>query len=677
MKIALCGNPNVGKTTLFNRLTRSSAPVGNWHGVTVEAKQKHITGRKDMLLVDLPGAYSLTARSNEECVTRDGVLEGDFDVVIAVAEVNNLRRNLYLFTQLAEAGKKLVLVVNMLDEARGTVDLTLLERRLGVPVVGTSDKRENPTAEVISAVARAAHAKIEYITADISRLSGELGAKAEKNGIDPIFAAMKLVERDEFVTEKLGYELDRSGACGGGFCSACGRACDRDLPSRLRYGFIDRALDGVIGAASEKSARKKRISERLDKIVLGRFALPIFFVIMAIVFVVTFEVGKPLSDLIALLPSLLSDSVGGSIATPWVRSLVCDGVIAGAGAVLAFLPQTVLLFLLTALLQDSGYMSRVAFVTDDFFKRFGLGGRAAFSVILGLGCSATAVMSTRGIAERSTRIRTAFIAPYVPCSARLAVFTAISAYFGLSGLIVAAMYVLGFITALVVLKISQPFVKRTRTEELLMEIPPYRLPSFKRIAKSVGRDIGSFIARVGSVVLCVNVIIWTLSSFSVGYGFGGGAERSMMHTISTVLAPVFSPLGFGNWRAVTALISGVAAKETVIAVIASLGGQGAVFGSTEAAVSFLIFTCLYVPCVATLAAIGKECGVKTAVLSAAVHFAVAYIAAFVFYVSAASIKTDITRAVVLWSCIVAAAFAFGVFAHVRHKRTKGQIRHGC
>lgn len=674
MKLALCGNPNVGKTTLFNRLTRSSAPVGNWHGVTVEAKQKRVTGHKDVTLVDLPGAYSLTARSDEERVTRDGVLFGDFDAVIVVAEVNNLRRNLYLLTQLAEAGKKLVLVVNMMDESRHSVDLELLSERLGIPVVGASEKRKNPTEEIISSAKRAACVRIDYASS-IGK-DDAFYKKAAAAGLCPTFAAMKLVERDEFVESKLGGTNISGAACR--CCGSC-RECDRDMPARLRYDYIDRMLSGVIGGRTAGGEKKARFTEKLDRIVLGRFALPVFFAVMAVVFVITFEAGKPLSDLMARLPQMLSDAIGGAIPVDWVRALVCDGLIAGVGAVLAFLPQTVILFLLTALLQDSGYMSRVAFVTDDFFKKFGLGGRAAFSVILGLGCSATAVMSTRGISERSTRIRTAFIAPYVPCSARLAVFTAITAYFGLPSVVVAAMYVLGCVAALVVLKASAPFVKNSRAEELLMEIPPYRIPSFKRMAKSVGRDIGSFIARVGSVVLCVNVIIWVLSSFSVVYGFNGGAESSIMFTISDALAPVFAPLGFGDWRAVTALISGVAAKETVIAVIASLGGLGEVFGSTTAAVSFTIFTCLYVPCIATLAAVGKECGTKIAALSALVHFVVAYFMSFVFYFTAMSVQTNILHAVILWGCIVASGVVFGAVVHIKRKKQKSKqrIEHGC
>ncbi len=671
MRLALCGNPNVGKTTLFNRLTRSSAPVGNWHGVTVEAKQKRMTHRKDIVIADLPGAYSLSARSNEECVTRDAALFGEFDVMIVVAEVNNLRRNLYLLTQLAEAGKKLVLVVNMLDEARGKVDLELLSKRLGVPVVGTSDRRKNPSEEIIAAANRAARININYLPPALCSLRDGVKESAARAGLDPTFAALKLVENDGFVADKLGVDRGEMTACGAN-CGACAHACDRDMPSRLRYDYIDKALDGVIEKNNMSNFSKRKIFEKLDKIVLGRFALPIFFAVMAIVFVVTFEAGKPLSDLLAKLPIMLSDAVKGHIGTEWVRSLVCDGLIAGVGAVLAFLPQTTILFLMTSLLQDSGYMSRVAFVTDDFFKKFGLGGRAVFSVILGLGCSATAVMSTRGISEKSTRLRTALVAPYIPCSARLAVFTAITAYFGLPGAVVAAMYVLGFLAALAVLKLSEPFVKKSKTEELLMEIPPYRLPSWRRVLKSVGRDMGSFVARVGSVVLGVNIIIWVLSSFSIGYGFSGGAEKSIMCTFSRFVAPIFAPLGFGNWRAVTALISGVAAKETVIAVITSLGGLGAVFGSTAAAVSFSIFACLYVPCVATLAAIAKECGVKLAALSAIVHFAVAYAASFVFYTTAVSLHTDVIRVIILWGCLAVSVAAFAVIAHIRRKKSKQQ-----
>lgn len=671
MKIALCGNPNVGKTTLFNRLTRSDAPVGNWHGVTVDVLTKRI-GKTDML-ADLPGAYSLTARTAEERVTCEQVLYGDHDVIVYVAEANNLRRNLYMFAQLAEAGKKTVLVVNMMDEARGKIDLDLLSSRLGVPVVGTSSKSENPKTAILEAAKLAiktAPTRPDYLSSpDVVRSAREIKQRAEKAGLDPCFAALKITERDKDVMSRMGLTVKsdcRNGACDG--CAGCAAGADVDMPARLRYGYIDAVLNGVIGS---RGANEK--TRKADKILLGKAALPIFFAVMSTVFLITLEAGRPLSDLLTGLVLRLRAPVTATDMPPWVISLLCDGVIAGVGAVLAFLPQVVILYLLTAILQDSGYMSRVAFVTDDFFKKVGLSGRAAFSVILGLGCSATAVLTTRGIAGEDARRRAAFVTSFCPCSARLAVFTAITAYFGLSGFAVAAMYILGFAAAIAVLKIMTAVKSRDRArtdDAFIMEMPPYRLPQFKRVASVVWRNVLSFIARVGSVVLGVSVIMWVLCNFSIAHGFTGGGEDSVMNTFAALVSPIFKPLGFGNWRAVTALISGIAAKETVISVIASLGGMTAVFGTRKAAVSFMIFVCLYVPCVATVSAVAKENGAKSAAASVATHTVAAYVASLVYYQSAVLFDANLRAFVAVWSCIAAVAVAVTIAIAIRRGRIK-------
>ncbi len=664
MRLALCGNPNVGKTTLFNRLTRSSEPVGNWHGVTVGAREKRIAGSGDVVLCDLPGAYSLTARSKEEEITRDGVLGDEFDVIVFVAEVNNLRRNLYLLTQVAEARKKAVLVVNMMDEARGKVDLDLISKRLGIPVIGASERGENPKSAILDAVVRAAVIRLPYIDdGEIAAVSRRIASAARTASLPPEYAALKILERDGFVMEELGADA----AAHIGKCSECGACNVMDRPAELRYAFIDNVLKGAI----EKKGAYAR-TDRIDKVILGKAALPIFFAIMSAVFVITFEAGKPLTALLSKLIDSISAAVRSSDMPEWVRAFLADGIIGGAGSVLAFLPQVTILFLLTALLQDSGYMSRVAFVTDGFFKRFGLSGRAAFSLILGLGCSATAVLSSRGIASESARRATAFVVPFVPCSARLSVFTAVTAYFGLPGISVAAMYILGFAAALLVLRMINYRRRVGGDETLLMEIPPYRIPSPKRVFKGVLKSVGSFIVRVGTVVLGVGAVMWILGNFSVAYGFTGGSEASIMCTVSGIIAPVFKPLGFGDWRAVTALISGVAAKETLISVIASLGGMSAVFGSKISAMSFLIFSCLYVPCIATLAAIGKENGGKSVALSVAVHTAAAYIASLVFYQSAVLFEHDLKLFCTIYACVAVVAGGIIIIGKVKREKSKSE-----
>ncbi len=659
IRISLLGNPNVGKTTLYNDLTKSFEHIGNWHGVTVEAKSKTFkSGGDTVTITDLPGIYSLTVYSKEEAVSRDNVLSGRNDIIINICEVNNLARNLYLTLQLAELGVPLILAVNMTDELRlqgKTIDYAALSGLLGVPVMAISAKYKKKTAELLSEAVRIAKKhkadsqKVLY-KSGISRilLSKEIASiisfNAKAAGLDADWCAIKLVENDPYVRERLMLDKTQESAANKAAAAiyrAAGFSDGESFAAARRYEEIDKIAAKCIG----HRAGAVRGFSGIDRLLLNKWlALPIFILVMAAVFFLTFGfVGKFLS---AALDALINDTAGGAafkalsdIGAPvWIRYLIKDGVFGGAGSIITFLPQITLLFLFLALLEDTGYLSRVAYMTDGLFGKIGLSGRSVFTMLMGFGCSATAVMTARNCESESMRIKTVLITPFMSCSARLPVYATVAAAFFINQwLMIFLLYMLGIAVALLVSLVldSIPRFKCPRPD-FIMEMSPYRLPALSRVIMIIWKNIRAFLTRVATVVFGLTVIIWILSNFTFTFRYVPDAPGavSMMQHIGGLIAWIFAPLGFGNWQAATALLSGFVAKETVIAALQSIAHSdvSAVLNNDmAAAAAFVVFVLLYVPCVSAVSAIKKEVGARLMWVSVIMQLGIAYAVSFVVY----------------------------------------------
>ena len=667
--LSLVGNPNVGKTSLYNRITHSLEHVGNWHGVTVSSVSKTVNyGEDEVKFVDLPGLYSLTVYSPEEGISRDEILSRGYDVVVNVCDVNNLPRNLYLTLQLLELNVPVVLTVNMMDELKKkgkTLDCERLRKALGVPVVPVSSRYRSDVGSFMDTVLGYLKDKpmpaytLGYLSKlPIERVKGIIAGAAAKAGLDETYAAIKLLEADSFVFEKLGLtdaqknELKKMGDT-------------QSEVARVRYEYIDEITSGLVIdlppenelSSTRKKPKKQKIEKEkkegeslygfsaIDKVVLNKYlALPIFLLVMALIFVITFGLlGKALTMLLELgidklLYAPITSAMKKGNCADWLVGLVGDGIIKGVGGILVFLPQIVLLFFFLALLEDSGYISRVAFMTDGIFRKIGLSGRSAFTLLMGFGCSATAVLTARGLEDETMRRKTILLTPFMSCSARLPVYSTIAAAYFTKGspLVIFGMYIIGVAVALTLAAIFEK-TKKLKSGRLsfIMEMPPYRIPTAERVWQIIWHNTKTFIIRVGTVVFALNVIVWLLSNFSFTSGYTYGTDaHSILNIVGGFIAPVFKPLGFGNWKAVTALISGLVAKEVVISSLDSLGGVEAVFAGTHSslsALSFMTFTLLYVPCVATLSAIRKEAGIKWMFAALGLQLGVAYIVSLIVH----------------------------------------------
>ena len=659
MKVALAGNPNCGKTTLFNALTGSNQYVGNWPGVTVEKKEgtAHL-GDRSITVVDLPGIYSLSPYSMEEIVARDFIIGEGPDAVIDIVDATNLERNLYLTVQLLELERPLVLALNFMDEvkARGDqIDVERLSKELGVPVVPITAKTGEGLDELLQVAHRQMHLGVTYepddlyddFTHDIHHRMGELiHDYAYAANLPAHWASIKLLEGDGIVAKALNLPADVQNKLDAIIAEyeASSALGDREtLVADSRYRYIERVVHASV--VKGKGSEGPTLTEKIDRIVTGKYtALPLFLCAMLVMFVITFgPFGSWLQDGVSALIDLFSGWLEGTLtaagAPAVLISLACDGIISGVGGVLSFLPQIALLFFFLSFLEDSGYMSRAAFIMDRLLRRFGLSGKAFIPMLMGFGCSVPAIMGARTMENEKDRRMTILLIPFMSCSAKLPVYGLLSAaFFGpWAGLVVFGLYVIGMAVGI----LSGIFFKHTlfagEPAPFVLELPPYRFPSIENIATHVWQKVKGFLVKAGTLILAMSIVLWLLQSFDFSLHMVDDAANSMLGTLGALIAPVFAPLGFGFWQAAVALLTGFIAKEMVVSSLSMFYGfsltaagtavAAAMTGFTPlSAFSMLVFILLYVPCVAATSTMAKELGsAKWTVFSVCWQIGVAYV----------------------------------------------------
>lgn len=662
MLLALVGNQNCGKTTLFNQLTGSNQHVGNFPGVTIEHKIGQIIGWKGYELVDLPGIYSIRPYSGEEKVTRNFIIDRKPDAIINIVDATNIERNLYLTLQLIEMGKPMVLALNMMDELlgnHGSVDIQKLSDRLGIPVVPIAAAKNDGVDELMRVVAETAEnarkpRRIDFCSAGpvhrcIHTVSHVVEDHADKIGVPSRFAATRVIEEDDEIISALKLSENELELIGHAVLEMeTEGGLDRNAAlAEMRYRFIEAVCSECVIKAQESKEMLRSV--RIDKVLTNKYlAIPTFIAIMGFIFWMTFSVlGKWLSDLLALgiagVTQLTDNALTAYGLNPVVHSLVIDGVFAGVGSMLSFLPIIVVLFFFLAILEDTGYMSRVAFVMDKLLRRIGLSGRSFVPMLIGFGCSVPAIMSTRTLSSERDRKMTMLLIPFMSCSAKIPIYAVFTAAFfpNNGGLVMICLYVFGMLMGIIAAKILSKTAFTGKPVPFVMELPNYRMPSLKTVLLLMWEKAWDFIRRAFTVIFAATIVIWFLQNFDVRLNVvGQGSGDSLLAIIGTWLAPIFAPLGFGDWRVAMALVTGLMAKEAVISTLGVLMGVGANLSSAalgslftlHSAVSFLVFCLLYTPCVAALAALRRELGsgVKT-VLVMASQCCVAWLAAFCVY----------------------------------------------
>ena len=645
INVGFIGNPNCGKTTLFNAYTGANLKVANWPGVTVEKKEGRTTYKgQEFKLIDLPGIYSLTSYTMEEKVSRECIMSDEVDVIVDVVDASCLERNLYLTLQLIELGKPVVLALNMMDivEERGMeIDLHRLPEMLGIPAIPVSARKRTGLEILLHAVAH--HQEYAKQGPFIHHHSDQTGHKHNHHSeyamvyddviedkIDAIIEqfrssepemknmrwhAIKVLEQDETVLKR--HPVDTEGIVD--------RSYEKDIINE-KYDFIEEVIDEVLVNKSEKAER----TEHVDRYMTGKWlGLPIFLLIMALVFFLTFTVGDWLKGYFEIGLDMLTQTVGGFLesagVSPVIRSLLVDGIISGVGGILTFLPNIFILFLALAFLEDSGYMARVAYVMDDIMSHLGLSGRAFLPMLLGFGCSVPAIMASRALEHCKDRLKTILVTPFMSCSARLPIYVLFSSmFFGEHAMIACySMYLLGIVVAILTAFIISKVDGSRAEHALLIELPEYKAPNARTIAVYVWEKVKDYLTKAGTVIFLASIIMWALLNFGTT-GYVTDISDSFGSMVGKLIVPFFEPLGLGYWQIVVALISGIAAKEVVVsscsvlfgiqnittahgmdsfvAVLASMG-----FGAANA-YALMVFCLLYVPCTATIATIRREVG---------------------------------------------------------------------
>ncbi|MGI6217887.1 MAG: ferrous iron transport protein B [Coriobacteriales bacterium] len=657
LTFALAGNQNCGKTTLFNQLTGSNQHVGNFPGVTVEGKSGPIRNHKDTLVTDLPGIYSLSPYSSEEIVSRQYILESKPTAIINIVDATNIERNLYLTMQLMELDVPMVLALNMMDEVAangGSIRINEMEQMLGIPVVPISASKNEGVDELVEHAIHLAKYQEKPGRTDFCDKNDHGGAvhrclhgimhliedHAERAGIPLRFAASKLIEGDKMVIDALELdsneldviehiitEMERE------------RGLDRAAAmADMRFSFIEKVCDRTV--IKPHKSREQERSQKADKFLTGKYtAIPAFIAIMAIVFWLTFNViGAFLQNLLEMGITALSDVTAAAMQSAntadWLQSLVIDGIFTGVGTVISFVPIIVTMFFFLSLLEDSGYMARVAFVMDKLLRKIGLSGRSIVPMLIGFGCTVPAVMASRTLPSERDRKMTIMLTPFMSCSAKLPIYTFLTAAFfpGNGAIVMIALYFGGILVGILTALISKRTVFRGEPVPFVMELPNYRMPGAKSVGRLVWDKTSDFLHRAFTIIFVATIIVWFLQNFDFQLTMVTDPSTSMLSVIAGFIAPIFAPLGFGDWRVSTALITGFMAKESVVSTLSVLYGSAAAMTASITGLSalcLLVFCLLYTPCVAAISSIKRELGGKWALGIVIFQCVIAWICAFI------------------------------------------------
>ncbi len=654
LTFALVGNQNSGKTSLFNQLTGSNQHVGNFPGVTVDRKDGVIRGHEDTLITDLPGIYSMSPYSSEEQVSRNFVLEEKPKGIINIVDATNIERNLYLTMQLLRMNIPMVVALNMMDEMRGnggTVDVNTMEAMLGVPVVPISAAKNEGVDELVRHAIHVARNQERPIPQDFCSPDDRGGAvhrafhavshliedHAKAADIPVSFAASKLLEGEEEMADKLRLDtnekellehiiLQMEKECGLDHSAAV---------ANMRFDYIKRVCDSCV---IKPHVSKEHIrSQKIDKVLTGRYtAIPMFIGIMALVFYLTFFlIGPFFQDLLEIaidsLKGLVHSAMVMAGVNATIQSLILDGIFEGVGTVVSFLPIIVILFFFLSMLEDSGYIARVAFVMDKLLRHMGLSGRSIVPMLLGFGCTVPAVMSTRTLPSERDRKMTILLTPFMSCTAKLPIYGFfVAAFFPRqSWIIITGLYLLGIFTAIIMAYLLKNTLFKGEAVPFVMELPNYRIPTPKSVILLLWEKAKDFLSRAFSIILVATIVVWFLKSFDFGLNLVADSHSSILAAISGILVPVMRPIGLGDWRIVTSLVSGFMAKESVVSVMETLFSDGLASLGALSAASMLTFSLLYTPCVAAVAAISRELGKKWALCVVLWQCSVAWLAALI------------------------------------------------
>lgn len=654
---ALVGNQNCGKTTLFNQLTGSNQHVGNFPGVTVDRKDGEIRGHSNTLVTDLPGIYSMSPYTSEEIISRNFVLNEKPKGIINIVDATNIERNLYLTMQLLEMDLPMVIALNMMDEVTGnggSIDVNKMEELLGVPVIPISAAKNQGVDELIKHAIHVAHFQEKPLSQDFCDENDSGGAvhralhavihliqdHADKAGIPVRFAASKLLEGDKRIVHQLDLDLNEKETLEHiALQMENERGLDRSAAiADMRYSYIRNVCSQTVHNPHESRERVR--SQKIDSLLTGKYtAIPFFIIIMACVFFLTFNViGAFFQGLLENGIEALTHFIDNGLTTigtnEVLHALIIDGIFAGVGSVLSFLPVIVTLFLFLSLLEDSGYIARVAFVMDTLLRKIGLSGRSIVPLLIGFGCTVPAIMSTRILPSERDRKMTILLTPFMSCTAKLPIYAFFtSAFFpGRRGLIMTALYVFGIIIGILAALLYRKTLFKGEPVPFVMELPNYRLPSIRNTAQLLWEKAKDFLERAFTVIFIATIIIWFLQSFTPKLNFTDNSSQSILAMIAGLLEPVMRPLGLGDWRICTSLISGVMAKESVVSTMKILfSGQLTAALTIRSSVSLLVFSLLYTPCIAAIASVKRELGTKWAILLVAWQCILAWICSFIVF----------------------------------------------